>query len=170
MTCTTTLLPGERFKVGMLASMLWIRRQCLPLLRFLVRATCGSRASKSHIHQSPRDSLVAGVFTIFSTLFQFLLYKEWFSLYWWPLWLSNMLYCYFWLLHDPTSTDLAFWISTLLLMEAPENGQSTPKSWWHPLLLNALASAIIFQESGLLPASLQVLFLWYLYNGVEIHF
>ena len=79
LTCTIPLLPAERFEVGMLASTLWIRRQYLPLVRFLIHATCGSHASRSHIHQSPRDFLSSRAITIFCALLQFLFYKEWFS-------------------------------------------------------------------------------------------
>lgn len=56
-----------------------------------------------------------------------------------------MLYCYCSLLDDPTFTDLVLG-STLLMVEVPEDGWSTPNHRWHSLFLAALVNAIICQE------------------------
>lgn len=56
------------------------------------------------------------------------------------------------------------------MMETTEGWQSIPSPWRHTLFTDAFPHVIICQQHEMFPESLQVLFVWYLYNGVEIYF
>lgn len=167
----------QRFEIGMLASMLWIRRQYSCLVRFLVHGTCGSHEPRSHTHKLLKYFLSLWddhhMFCHFPVLILqelvlcctdghcndqknalLLLFAAWWPYLYWPCLLG----------------------SSLLVMEVPENGWATPNHQWRSFLLDALANAIIgrnWADNSLEEIQkdyLWLLFLRYLCNGAEIHF